>query len=261
MLILNSSNITMGHDLHYFIKTSLVIRLFILPNVCILGVVANAFNILCFSNKKMKDLSFKYMLVISISDMFYLALCSYGYIVLCKDCPLYELYFNKLYEIYIEDYFTSCLALFRILADIMLSMQRTFVLLNRPFCSKISYKVILGSLFLASLGYYSPVLFFKKIIAETGCLANSSVNTMIYKIASNEIGSSYYAKVTSATLAVIRIILGVLILSIINIMNVIIFKNRSKKMAFKRRNTNISNFLKKIFDKKFPYFPLFRKKH
>ena len=40
-----------------------------LPLVCLFGVFANILNIIVFLNPKMKDISFKYMLVISISDL------------------------------------------------------------------------------------------------------------------------------------------------------------------------------------------------
>lgn len=221
----------------YYSKSSLLINLYILPNICLFGIIANILNIICFANRKMKDSSFKYMLAISISDLFYLSLCLYGYIVLCPDCPLNELYFNKLYEICIDDYFTSCLAIFSISTDIVLSFQRTFLLLNKPFCVKVSHKIILGLVLLIALIYYTPVLFFKKIVASDN-LTNVSLNQIKYKTSPSDIGSSLYAKYISISLAVIRMFLGVFVLSSINLTNLIIFKKRVNKTLIKKSNSN-----------------------
>ena len=40
-----------------------------LPFVCLFGIITNSLNIAVFANSKMKDLSFKYMLIISICDL------------------------------------------------------------------------------------------------------------------------------------------------------------------------------------------------
>ena len=40
-----------------------------LPLVCLFGIITNSLNIAVFLNPKMKDSSFKYMLIISISDL------------------------------------------------------------------------------------------------------------------------------------------------------------------------------------------------
>lgn len=40
-----------------------------LPLVCLIGVITNALNIVVFLNPKMKDISFKYMLAISVADL------------------------------------------------------------------------------------------------------------------------------------------------------------------------------------------------
>ena len=118
------------------IYQSLFIRLFILPPVCILGVIANFLNIIVFSNKKMKDISFKYMLFISINDFIYLGFCAYTSVVICNNCPLSTEYSTQLYHIIIEQYFTSCQAMFSIFADIFLSIHRSLILLNKPLYSK-----------------------------------------------------------------------------------------------------------------------------
>ena len=90
--------------------------LLIQPILCVFGVIANGINILVLSNSKMKDQSFTYMLVISISDFFFVGLLAYVSFNACDDCPFNYSFYSQLYSIYIDDYFdfgrTMCLVCF-----------------------------------------------------------------------------------------------------------------------------------------------------
>ena len=85
-----------------------------------------------------------------------------------------------------------------------------------------------------ALNYYTPVLFFKKIVASDN-LTNVSLNQIKYKISPSDIVSSLYAKYISISLAVIRMFLGVFVLSSINLSNLIIFKKIVNK-TLKKNN-------------------------
>lgn len=202
------------------------INLYILSTVCFFGAIANFLNILVFINKTMKDISFKYMLALSISDFFYLCFSSFGYVVLCKDCPLNGHYFIELYEIIIDDYFTSCLAIFNILIDIVLSVQRLLLLSNRPLRNE-SYKYLITIIFIISLIYYMPVLFFKSVDSSIKNDTYCNSKFLVYEANPTQFGSSFSAEIIAIVLTLIRITLGFFVLNLINILNVVIYKKRT----------------------------------
>ena len=94
----------------------------LIPAICIFGFVTNLLNIAVLLNPKMKDISFKYILATSLSDLLYLTLSGYSFVELCSDCPLNNSYFTQIYIIFIDSFFTSCLAIFCIFVDIFLSL-------------------------------------------------------------------------------------------------------------------------------------------
>lgn len=174
--------------------------LFIQPSICIFGLITNSLNIIVFLNKKMKDPSFKYMLCISISDFIYLGLLIF--------MPFIHNIKSKeadLYKTYIQDYFTSCLSMIGLFSEITLSIQRYLILTNTIY--SVNAKLLIFFLILVSFLYYSPIL-----------ILNQNNNTFI-----------------TVVLYVIRIFLGVVVLTIINLINVFKYKNRYEL------NNNINN--------------------
>ena len=90
----------------------------LLPAICIFGFLNNLINIIVFLNSKMKDISFKYLLAISISDLLYLFSLSYLFISQCVDCPLHNTYFTHLYDFILFHYFAPSLAIFCIFTEL-----------------------------------------------------------------------------------------------------------------------------------------------
>jgi hypothetical protein len=206
----------------------------ILPIICLFGFFTNLINIIVFLNPKMKDISFKYLLSTSVSDLFYLFLLSYSFIVQCSDCPLHNTYFTQFYDFVIFHYINASLAIFCIFTDIVLSLLRYSILKNKFFfLQSLKYYKVIGFLFLLSFIYYSPLLFFKKIIQNNNQNQNNYSNeTLIskdyieYSEVNNSIGSSIYGQITPIILQSIRIILAMFVLTGINIINVIEFRKR-----------------------------------
>ena len=109
----------------------------ILILICLLGIFANSVNIAVFVMPKMKDSSFKYMLATSISNMFYLKLTLIGFLISCDSCTLKSSYFTQLYLILVDDYLTSVLAIFSIITDNILSIQRYLILVNNSLFQRV----------------------------------------------------------------------------------------------------------------------------
>jgi hypothetical protein len=214
----------------------------ILPIICLFGFFTNLINIIVFLNPKMKDISFKYLLATSVSDLFYLFLLSYSFIVQCSDCPLHNTYFTQFYDFVIFHYINASLAIFCIFTDIVLSLLRYSILKNKYyFIQSLKHYKLIGFLFLLSFIYYSPLLFFKKIIQNNNNNNNSNSNqnnysnneTLLiskdyieYSEVNNSIGSSIYGQITPIILQSIRIILAMFVLTGINMLNVIEFRKR-----------------------------------
>jgi hypothetical protein len=193
----------------------------LLSTICIFGFLTNLTNIAVLMNHRMKNISFKYLLATSLSDLFYLSLSIY--------CPENSSYFTQVYFIYIGHYFTSCLAIFIIFTDITLSLIRYSILKNKTYLQSLNYYLVSGCLFLISLIYYSPVVFFFKI-QQIKIHQNITLSSMDgFKVEINSFGSSMYGKIIPIILSSIRIILAMFVLTSINIMNIIEFRKRYSK--------------------------------
>jgi hypothetical protein len=206
----------------------------VLPSLAIFGFITNLINIIVLINPKMKDISFKYLLATSISDLSYLFLCSYAFVYICPDCPLGNTYFTQIAVIYSSNFLTSVLAIFNIFLDIYLSLIRYSILKNKTYFQSINFYLVITGFFVISLIYYSPVLFFSKIIPIQPTINNNITvienNDYIeYKVIKNLVGASLYGKVTPIILSVIRLILAIFIQGGINILNVIEFRKRYSK--------------------------------
>jgi hypothetical protein len=209
------------------------------PTICIFGFLTNLINIIVLVNPKMKDISFKYLLAISISDLMYLGFEGYFLIDICSDCPLHTSYFTQIFNIFIDGYFTSCLAIFCILTDIFLSLIRYSTLKNKIYLQSLNYYLVLGFVFALALIYYLPVLFFYEILPIHQLNNNTNNNeTKDYLTIMNSLGSSLFGTITSIILSTIRIILAMFILTGINIMNAIEFKKRFSNRVH-NRNLNL----------------------
>jgi len=219
----------------------------VLPSLAIFGFLTNLISIIVLLNPKMKDISFKYLLATSISDLSYLFLCSYAFVYICPDCPLGNTYFTQIAVIYSSNYLTSVLAIFNIFLAIYLSLIRYSILKNKKYFQSINIYLVIASLFFISLIYYSPVLFFSKIIPiiqqdihNNITVIENNNDYIEYKVIKTSVGASLYGKVTPIILSVIRLILAILIETSINIMNVIEFRKRYSN-RFLRRPTEIGN--------------------
>ncbi len=195
--------------------------------VCVFGLISNTLSVLLFLKAKLKDSSYKYMLVTSFSDLIYLSLI----MIFLLGGLLYEnSYFQQIYSIWIDDYFTSCLAIFSIQIDIVLALQRYLILLNKTCCQKISHNLIMSALFVISLMYYLPVIFFKDVI----CRSSNQTNLTHCEAVRNQLGSSLFGNLSVILMSAFRFFLVIIVLTSINILNSYKFKKRFKIFHFNR---------------------------
>lgn len=211
---------------------------------CLTGVVLNILNIIVFLNAKMKDISFRYMLVISLSDVVYLASNAYVFVTFCDECSINKSYLTQIYILYFHEYVSRSMAIFNILVEIALSVQRYLILINKTnsILNNNHYKmVVLGLLFFSFL-FYLPLTFFKSINSINTNNSNETFDQQ-FKLEYNQIGESTAGKLTLVIISIIRLVLGSVVLTIINIISVYTLKKliKFKFMKYEPHEFTTSN--------------------
>ena len=132
-----------------------------LPFICVFGVITNIINIIVFLSPKLTDRSFRYMLANSISCIIYLGFFIIDFWVLkefCADCEISKTKYSQIFFFLVDDYFSSVCAFFCIITDLVLTLERLFIVKNKNYLSRYDYKYILFFCLLFSLS--KPVLYF-----------------------------------------------------------------------------------------------------
>jgi hypothetical protein len=203
----------------------------------IFGVLTNFINIIILRDKKFKDKTFKYLFYYSISEfvyLFFLCILTIPYCGnYCYDSLKYSL-ISQLLRLYIDQYFTSCLAVFSITIEITISLQRYLIVSNKNFCKMIkdgSPLKISCFLLLLSLLFYLPIAIIEKV-------KRKYPNKNLYELDMGGEVDQYYTYVT----VIIRGPIFTLVLTFINLLTLIKFKEQMyKKTAIKSNTSNILN--------------------
>ena len=184
-----------------------------------LGTVTNLINISVLINPKLKDMSYKYMLTKSIINFIYLGFSvPYQAVNFCFICPYSITYAANVYNIVIGIYFTPCLAIFSILIDIILSVYIFSLLVNRNWFTKWRFWLSIVISGFIGLVFYTSRLFAYDIAYYPPLKAYFSVSSAFS-------ASQTYQALTTTQYAV-RIVLGVVVLTTLNVINVIKFRER-----------------------------------
>lgn len=184
------------------------------------GMITNFINICVFLNPKLKDTSYTYMLTISITNFFYQSFLFVSYVFM--SIPITQsTYFVNLYSIVVPQYLTVCLAIFRIIVEITLSLHTYCILINKNWMNRIPSKVLLPIFFLVSLLVYAQLPFTSAIGSST-----DQNGIVTYFQQPTDFGISALAKTIGVINTLLRILLAVLVLTIVNVLNVIEFRKR-----------------------------------
>ena len=204
-----------------------------------IGFILNCLNISVFLNPKMKNITFKYMLNTSIADVIYLGCLSYNVIKYCTDHPLYNTYYTQFFIAYENDYFTSCLAIFVIFTDIIISIERYLILKKKIYLKNTSYRWITSILLVVSFIYYLPIIFFRDIIVlKTNTTSLNSTSTQIkYINVKNALGLSDFGRIMPIVLTVVRLFLGIVVLTVVNSLNA--YELRKRILEKKKRKLTL----------------------
>ena len=197
---------------------------------CSFGILTNALNIFVFVNARLKEQIFKYMLTMSIIDLFYCILAITESFVLCHSCSFYNTIYRQICFIYILQYFQSCLAIMNIFIELIISMERYMIVRNSKYLHSISAKIVLSTLCFISLCYYLPVLYVLDIRLES--------ESDVYSTSNTEFGNTRSGMVIMLLLQLVRILLTILFLPILSVLTVVMMRrNFNKRGQLRRRNS------------------------
>ena len=177
----------------------------------------------------MKEISFKYMLIISYVHFFYSGLSIYNMIIYCEECSLNKMYESQFYKIIITYYFNNCLAMISHFCELFISVHRYLQLKNIKYLDKISLKLMIIIFSIISLTYYSSELFIYDILETRRYNLNSnSIFEATYSTVNTQFGKTLTARVISIFQAMFRAFLTIVIIPIINIGIIYEFNKRFK---------------------------------
>lgn len=185
------------------------------------GILSNLVNIAVFFSSSLKDITYHYMLVKSVVNLAYLLFSLLNeFFIYCALCPQTFTYFASLYATAISFYLNGSLAIMRILIEIAISTRIFTILINRVWLNRVSYRVIISTIGIFSIVFYLE----KPFCFEIVYLAKYN----IYYLAYTSFGKSRLYTIMSLAQEMIRMMLTVVVLTIINVLNLVHFRRRFK---------------------------------
>ncbi|RNA13337.1 hypothetical protein BpHYR1_040405 [Brachionus plicatilis] len=115
-------------------ETKIKIEELIFAGLALIGTITSAINIIIFLKLRLKDNVYKYYLISSIVDFFYMFIISFYALIACgTPCDLMNgaSFIKMAYIIVLDDYLTSCLAIYNILIELFITIQRYFLIAKR----------------------------------------------------------------------------------------------------------------------------------
>jgi hypothetical protein len=235
---LNSTPIILKND------SELLLPFIAFPILSIFGLLSNMINIIVFVHPKMKDISFKYLLAISISHLFYCAFSIYSNVLYCEACLCNKTYSSQFYKLLVNYYFTNCLAIFGHLCELFISMHRYLQLKNLKYLDRIPVKLNIFILFIFSFFIYMREILAYNIL-QTQIFLNGTLIDVAYSLTNTEFGNTSAANIIPIVIALIKIFISTVLIAVINIGIVYEFHKRfNKRIQLKKKyKAALSNFI------------------
>lgn len=189
----------------------------------LVGVFTSVINFTIFWCLRKKDQIYKFYFFSSIADFLYMLMISV-YVLFSCGSPCENLNSKKLYrQIYmiaLDDYLTSCLAIYTIIIELFVTIQRYCMFTTKSYFQSQQPNIVMISTTVFSLVFYTPVVFLKKIVY----LGENS-----YEIQYTKFGLSKPGRVIPIVLSTIRLFIASIVLLVINIFTLVKFKKYLKK--------------------------------
>lgn len=193
---------------------------YVRSSLSIVGLILNTINIGVFLSPKLKDTSYKYMLAKSLVNWSYLAFTlATEFISYCVNCDWSPTFMSKFFTIAVGVYFLSVLSLYRTLIDITISVHTYLILINKNWNKQYTYLLVLVGLFI-----FAAVFNIQKPFTLT--IIQIGPNSFMYVF--TQYGLSDLNRILLSVQTLFRIFLAVVLLSIINLANLVLFRRRFK---------------------------------
>ncbi|RNA36356.1 hypothetical protein BpHYR1_007041 [Brachionus plicatilis] len=146
-----------------------LVNIYVLPSVCLLGIILNFLSIIILVRLRFKTELYKFMLSISVSDFLFLLMSIFLVVFRCgRFCPYGYTYISKLYELYFYLYLGNVLLMFVLLVNLLICYNRIRSFSSRSLRAEATtfrVKILLVILVttLANIPNYAMTRYVKKI--------------------------------------------------------------------------------------------------
>jgi hypothetical protein len=171
----------------FLFGVSLIIKIF--------GIITNIINIVIFSDSNFANQIYIFLRLHSVVDVFYLiniSICDHAFVKYYLPVKFVKSFFIQLTGLYLCNYLTSSLAIFNILIELLVSIQRFLILINAKYfilTKKKAAYIIIAVVFLTSLiVYLQEIIFFQVMPIDALHKTNETNELVLYRIGKNSFG-------------------------------------------------------------------------
>jgi hypothetical protein len=192
-----------------------------LTTLGLLTAISSLISITVLASPNLADPTFKCMMCIEISDFAYFIQVAYQILIsdLCEVYPFVcgstAQYVSLISEILINNYLTSCLAIFSIIYEVFLTLQRLFLIRNINHLKHVTVRQVTSVLALIAAIYYIPALFTNQIILTGNVYVYRNATFIERTLVNTEFATT--GKPLFIALQVIRMLLVTVILFTLNV--------------------------------------------
>ena len=221
---------------------------FILPSLCLFGIVTNTINFVVFKQrKKLKNIIYRYLLWHSVADIVYLSVCFIRFIIkLDIFSSIHLSYWAQMFEVYAYIYIAGSLAVQMIFIELLIAIKRLLIIMNFNLTYKLKFRTVVIACVVFVLLALTPFPLSLRVVDQRTC--NFTADNLkcsqdskhpIYAIAHANIfclsilRSIYYAG------SIFRALIAPLLLLTLNIAIAVKFR----QMCIRKRSLTISNRL------------------
>lgn len=194
----------------------------------LIGMTSVCVNLSVLTNAKLKEPTYKYLMVEALADLFYLMILAIFLIFNCgESCASYRNFdfFYEMFALVFVDYMSSCLSFNNTLIELLLSLQRLYIMRNRTFMEHLKVENVSLLIMIVSLVYFTPMLFLKNslVYLEQGQIK--------YAMVTSEFSRTLIGRILPAVSVSVRIFLATFALAIINFITLSKFKLQLDKKS------------------------------
>jgi hypothetical protein len=213
---------------------------FVIPTICLFSLITNTINMIILTKLKKHNIIYRFLYSKSFVNAVYLFCCFFVFLFKCGPyCKtLKDSFIVKLYQLYIFNYFTSCLGLFSLFVEILISLCRFFTITRIDCLRKLNTNLIVFFFLFISFLFYVPNL----ILFKTSKINNNVSSTEKYTIEFRSNNTIVFAQILDAINVSVRGFLIVLLIVAINFLSFYKFKyNLSRLYVYNQQKKPILN--------------------